>query len=198
MELTRVFTALGLLGYLMVSCNQPMQSEDYIQWIRDYRNGLHVKQRTGGFEFDVQYQPADYLRLQRKQSGGLSKAGNQGHEDGLELMQYYTLAIGLSTGDTDLLDHGTEDMESRQRRLYYFSYHFQYDIVLEEGNRRLPCVLFHFEKPADLQGRRTFLLGFERYESDAEEAKLIIDSSQFGSLPVHIRVLKDKIPEVTL
>lgn len=180
---------------ILLGCGRSFNNEDYIRWVKDYHNGLHVNKQIGEFEFDVQYQPADYVRLQKMTTASFS---DQSNGEGTGEIQYYILTIGLVDKSIDFINYDVRDMEEKQHKLYYFSYRFQDDITLLEENEVLPCVLFHFEKPVDLRGSRTFLLGFERHNKDAKEATLKITSDQFGSLPVSIKVSKVNIPDLKL
>lgn len=172
--------------YLM-SCSSSLERNDYVSWVRDYKNGLHIKSIYNDFVFDLQYQPKAYLDLLRE---------NRPLNDDL---QYYVLNLSIVDPGLDFMEYNVSDVGEKQRRLYYFSYLFQSDIFLEEHGERFPCVLFHFEQ-STLNNGKTFVLGFERSGSDGivKESKLIVDSSYFGSLPIKIKVNKDNIPSVKL
>ena len=187
---------LILSGSLWVSCHGSLDKEDYISWVRNYSNGLHVNQQVGEFAFDVQYQPSDYLWLQKMTTENSEKQQEKNAPS--QEIQYYVLTVGLTSKNADFINYGVNDLPGKQRKLYYFSYQFQNDIKLEEGGRQVPCALYHFEKPVDLRGTRTFLLGFERPDKNAQESILIIESEQFGSLPVKIKMSKANIPNLKL
>ncbi|HTF21023.1 MAG TPA: hypothetical protein VK658_23270 [Chryseolinea sp.] len=186
------FVLLALLS----CCTHTLDRNEYVQWVRDYDNGLHVSKWIGEYDLDVQYQPAQYVRLQKMGTG--SYQGEPVGENGGGALQYYLLTLGLHGKNTDFISYGVSDAAEKQRKLYYFSYRFQDEITLEEGDEKLPCVLYHFEKPVDLKGSRTILLGFEQRTNKPETATLKIDSDQFGSLPVRIKISKANIPHVAL
>lgn len=185
-----------MLFALLSCCTRTLDRNEYVQWVRDYDNGLHVSKRIGEYELDLQYQPAPYVRLQKMGTGSYTE--KRVNEDGAGELQYYLLTVGLHGNNTDFISYGVSDLAEKQRKLYYFSYRFQEDITLEEGDKELPCVLYHFEKPVDLKGSRTILLGFEQQTNKPETATLKIDSDQFGSLPVRIKISKANIPHVAL
>jgi len=177
---------LGL--FFLNSCSHRLEKAEYIQWVNSYDNGLHVKKDYGDFVFDLQHEPTDYHSLVR----------NDGYTTKEDDLQYYILKIGLKDPTQDLILHNVNDVAGKQQNLYYYSYLFQNDIFLEEASGELPCVLFHFEQN-DLLKTRTFILGFENPRTEyAEESKLIIQSPQFGSLPVKIQILKHNIPSLKL
>lgn len=181
---------------LCMGCGNQLDRHDYVKWIRDYDHQLHVKKAHHDYVLDVQYTPADYIWLQRTQDPTGAHYAAEIKE--IENLQYYTLTLGVADSTLDFIDYGVADIQEKQRKLYYFSYNFQDDITLEEAGTTLPCVLFHFEKIADLRHTRTFVLGFENQYPDSEEARLVISSPQFGSLPFKIKINKKPVPALAL
>jgi hypothetical protein len=177
-------------------CSGKLDRTEYVRWVCDYENNLHVRKGYQDFVFDVQYSPADLVWLQRTRV--VDQSHYQEEKKEIENMQYYTLNISISGDDVDIVDYGVSDMAERQRKLYYFSYLFQQDIKLEDGGEEVPCVLFHFERPVDLKNSRTFMLGFENRHKDSKEARVVITSPHFGSLPIKIKVSKDNIPTLVI
>lgn len=177
-----------------ISCSNELGQDEYVQWVHDYANGLHVKKEAGDFVFDVQFTPAEYKRLQNNQLKEIDR--NQRPEQ--EEMQYYTLTVSSQDPGADLINYNVQEAGDKQRRLYYFSYLFQEDIYLEENGKRVSCVLYHFEKPVDLKRSSTFVLGFENPNPQPETVKLVIDSEQFSALPIKIKINKDNIPALKL
>jgi len=187
MKVSRTVFLVVLTGWMVSSCMSKLDDQSYIQWVRSYDNGLHVRKESGGFLFDVQYLPKEYRWLQDK-SNALT-------DDGLE---YYTLTISPRDEGQDLLMAIAQDEIQYQRLVYYLSYGFQQDLVLETEGVRYPCVLYHFERPADMKNSRTFMLGFEKAETASEQVRLIIESEVLSSLPVHIKIVKSNIPALAL
>lgn len=192
------FLSVLLISNLLLTggCNSTLDKQEYVRWIRDYNNNVHVRSSGSDFIFDVQYQPAEYVLLQRG-IGDLPAEARVQELKKLEGVQYYTLVLSTAEG-TDLVSYRVSNESERQKREYYFSYQFQQDITLEEGGKVLPCILYHFEKPRSQQGGRTFVLGFENNVKQAGEAKLVIRSSLVSSLPVKIKIVKSDIPNVDL
>ncbi len=182
-----------LLGTI-TSCHGNLDKKEYVAWVRDYENGLHVKKQQIPYYFDLQYQPMPYMMLQRASSSSAS----EGQDKSESAIQYYTLSIGLEDNSMDILRYQITNQAEKQQRLYYFSYQFQNDITLEENGKVFPCVLFHFESEATVNNARTFVLAFERSPTASKEATLIINSGTFGPIPVKIRVSKDHIPSLKL
>lgn len=181
---------LYVLGVLMltVACNSTLDEQSYIKWVQDYENGLHVKKESGDYNFDVQFLPDDYRWLQYKEG-----ERNKGDD-----LQYFLLTVSPREDGFDLVEYKVQTEEEKQRRLYYLSYTFQSDLVVEENGETFPCVLYHFERPADMKNSRTFLLGFEKSATSSTETKLVISSSLLGSLPVNIKISKEDIPALSI
>jgi hypothetical protein len=171
-------------------CHQSLPPNEYKAWLRDPENGLHVTQTSGDFIFDIQFKPEDLMRLER---AGTASA-KPGEQSG---MQYYTMKIACADPSVDIVKYKVANQAAYQQRLYYFSYLFQNDITLEENGTRYPCVLFHFEN-TDLSGNRVFTLGFDTSKMLSEESMIVIESPQFGSLPVKIEIEKDNIPTLKI
>ena len=177
----------------MSACNGPLNAKDYIAWVQDYDNGLRVIREANNFVFDLQYQPTEYVWLQRNK-GEINKGGVRDDKSAIDELQYYTLTIGVKDNLADFVDYAVQSINEKQEKLYYFSYDFQQDIKLDENGKTLPCILFHFERTLDLKPTRTFVLGFKNMDKTATEARLIIDSDWLGSIPVKMKVSKDNIP----
>jgi hypothetical protein len=112
-----------------------------------------------------------------------------------EHLQYYTLTVGLPESTNDFLENQVSSPEEKQQLLYYYSYQFQNDLTLEDGDSKLPCVLFHFERSADIKNSRTFVLAFENLHADSREVNLSIQSELFPQL-VTIKISKNNIPSL--
>ena len=183
----RCFTqAIIIAGFLaVVGCREKLAPDQYIIWIQDYDNGLHVKREYADFVFDVQFQPQDFFKLTAAQP---EPAG-----DGSVAMQYYLLRISCKDPSMDPVRYGVNNVSEWQQRLYYYSYLFQNDLFLEEDGVKYPCVLFHFEQ-SDISNSRVFTLGFETSARGADRSRLLIESEQFGSLPLRMEIVKEKIP----
>lgn len=175
-----------IVSVLISSCARELEKAEYIRWVQDPKNGLHVIKATSGFVFDLQYQPSDYLWLQ---SGDQNQATLANQPDNI---QHYLLSVSELDPELGL------DNNEKQERLYYFSYLFQNDIHLEEDGNLEPCMLYHYEGQRSTGNKRIFLLGFENRNSKSNEAKVLIQSKYFGSLPIRIKNVKENIPTLKI
>jgi hypothetical protein len=178
-------------------CNARLNREDYVKWVRDYRNDLHVQSLVGDYVFDLQYQPSAYVLLQRGISD-IPEANRARELNKMSDIQHYILTISTRDG-ADLVSSGSGSEVETQQRQYYLSYEFQNDISIEEADGKvLPCVLYHYERLRGAGGGRTIVLGFENPTKNSKEAKVVIRSDLFSALPIKIKVAKSNIPQVTL
>jgi hypothetical protein len=178
------------------ACDSKSDHAHYVEWIRDYENGAHVRSTVSDFVLDLQYQPAEYVLLQRGINNLSAPAKAEALEE-ISAVQHYILTLGISS-NTDPVAYGANTDIEKQQLQYYFSYRFQDDITLEENGKVLPCILYHFEKPVNSGGRRTFVLGFENSDKNGKEAEVVIRSAMFGAMPVRIRIIKTNIPQIDL
>ena len=191
-----VVGSIALLAIVLYACSGPIDKDAYVRWVQDQENGLHVTKIVGDYVFDLQYQPTDYVVLQRS-AGNLNAGQYDQMKNEISSMQYYTLTISIADNRSDFIDFNIQSLQEKQQKLYYFSYQFQDDIHVEENGKKLPCVLFHFERPVDLKPARTFVLGFER-TGDSPTSVLNIISDYLGGEVVRINISKENIPTLKL
>jgi len=181
---------------LFCSCDSRLNKQSYIKWVTDYQNNLHVKSYHADLIFDLQYQPAAYVLIQR----GIENYNPDSllvEVEKLSDVQYYILTI--STKDkVDLINYGLTDVAAKQQRQYYFSYRFQDNIALDDDGKILPCILYHAQKPTTADGGRVFVLGFENPNRNSVSAKIVITSDVLNASPVKIEIAKSNIPQVDL
>lgn len=188
------YTAI-LFMLSLAACSGRLEKNDYVKWVRNYENRIHQQKEIGDYILDLQYQPTDYVLLQRT-NGEVEKEQMEGLRAEIENIQYYILTLKIKDKDIDVIKYGANNAKEAQERLYYFSYQFQHDIYLEEDEKRLPCVLFHFERSADLQAGRTFVLGFENQNAKANT--IVIDSKRLADMPIKINISKENIPALNI
>ncbi len=182
--------------FTLAACSTKLEPREYMAWVESYDHGLHIKQTSGPFVFDLQYKPSAYVLLQQE---GLQVSPVKLGQASLETeMQHYTLTLGLADGKGDFLDYQAGNYVEQQQKLYYFSYLFQNDIYMEEGGKKQPCLLFHFERSYDLKPSRTFVLGFESPSKGIAPAQIVIHSPWLKTGPVKLLIEKKNTPTVKL
>jgi hypothetical protein len=187
-----------LLATLMSCCNRPLDRDAYVSWLKNEKNGLRDIRSEGGRYFDLQYQPAEMVYLQRNPGNSLGREETEAELEGISVLQYYTLTVGLERGGEDFIASGTSGPAERQERIYYFSYPFQEDIFLVENGKKLSPVLFHFERSMDMKSSRTFVLGFENTGAGRGTATFVIESPLFGPAPIELKINKTDLKKLKL
>jgi hypothetical protein len=187
---------LVLISLLFSGCRRTLTASEYIPFVSDYQNGLHVKKDYQEYVFDLQYIPLEMLALQR--GIDISDDALKAFKDENSGLQYFTLAISLNDKSMSVLNYKISDIAQRQVKEYYFSYLFEKDIKLEEEGKSLPCKLYHFERNAQAANQIKLVLAFENQNQNSEEVRLVISSEEFGSLPIKIKVSKNNIPALKI
>lgn len=185
---TRKYLSLIVVTVIVLtSCRPQPGDKEFVSWVRDYDNGMHVRHLQNDLAFDLQYQPSEYVWMQRNGNFDSKVFNSQRAE--LDQMQYFLLSIRSSDGQNDVITHrANRDVELTNKLLYYFSYRFQDDIVVDEGPRRWPCTLYHYEQ----HGTKSFVLGFPKGTDVTTDVTLMIDSPVLDSIPVRIKVSTPK------
>lgn len=175
-----------MAGFLVVSCTpSELDPKEYASWVKDYSNGIHKKKKVGDITFDAQYKPAELIAIAETKGVATNKELFQKRLQEVQGMDYVELRIVSDKGD--FIKEQTGSTEQGAQKLYYFSFHFQNDIYLQQGDNRIPCTLYHFERAYDLSKERRFLLGFAKPENGKGEKTLIIDSQALGTGTVKIK-----------
>lgn len=187
-----------LIATLLSSCNRPLDREAYIGWLTAEKNGLRNVQSVSDHYFDLQYQPAEMVYLQRYPKNDRPQAERNVELEGIAALQYYTLTVGLADTGEDFIFSGTSDPTERQNRIYYFSYPFQDDIYLLENGEKLSPVLFHFERSMDMKSSRTFVMGFENKATGPGVVSFVVESPFFGPEPITLKINKGAIKKLKL
>lgn len=184
-----------LATLMMVACTTGLTPEAYREWVKSPENGLRVRKEANGILLDWQYQPVDLMLLNRGLRGG--EAVTDSLRRDMAVVQYYQLTLRTKDGAEILPRFGTS-VEEKQRTQYYFSYLLERDVVLEEQEQKLPCVLYHFDKSGSDNTTLTCLLGFENLFPASESSTVIINSPYISSLPIKFTIFKNNIPSLKL
>jgi len=170
---------LGVLALCWsVSCG--LNKEEYVEWVRNEKNGLHQKKTAGDYEYEVQYMPQEYLKLLRL--GHQASREQWAQDTARSNAQVFSLKI---TCVNDSLAQRLKEAsyEAKQKRDYYFAYLLGNEIRLKEGKALRAPIFSHFET-----GQKEYQLAFEWDGKSRGEATLIIASPPLGKNPAEITV----------
>lgn len=180
--------SLFFLFFLLGSCGkETLLPSDYIVWVNNEDNGLVKKKTIVPLEVEALYKPLDYIIANEQRTNAIDKVAYEARKKALEGLQYYTIKLGITGGKLDVTNYEVSDNGQQQERLNYLSFAMQKDIKLVEGMDTLPCVLYHFERSYDIAAYRTFVLAFEKKETNKTTDKtLILDLPYFKTGPVKL------------
>jgi len=146
---------------LLSSCTQrPLSARDYVAWVNNKQHGLKVETTFGDFAFTLFYRPLPYLALKEFPDGQFKKQDINKQINDMSEFQYYTLEIASCDKKTDVLQNGLRSKDEYYARIQYFSFLMQNDLFLMDGDEKLPCKLFQYERDFNLSPFQRFSLGF--------------------------------------
>lgn len=171
---------------------------EYVEWVEAPGNGLHASRTAGGYVFDVQYKPAEYVVLREQLLMPASEAEMKDETAQLADMQYFTFRISREDSK-DLLQDDVATSEDYSSRLVYFTGAMQHDLSLVQNGDTLPCMLFHFERTFGVDARSTFLLGFPQTGNEtASDKTFVFEDHELGTGPVLVTIEKESIKNIPL
>jgi len=137
-----------------------LSPKDYVNWVKDNKNGLKKDKKIEDLIFTVQYKPIDYVICMEERSDEIADSTIKKKTKELEGMEYIDFKIEVASGQGELLKHNLSDRAEYKDRVNYFAYKMQQDIQLVEGLDTIPCSLSHFERAYDVAPYSSFVLGF--------------------------------------
>lgn len=201
MNLLIKYVCFSFVVLLVRDCNSSVRSlgpADYVNWVEDPENGLHITKAVGETTIELQYKPQDYQVLKDNPQTELSLDEFKSQQAEISDMQYFTLRISNSKGG-DLLRSDASGVSDFSQRLAYFSSAMQKDISLIDGKDTVKCLLFHFERSYGIDPRSTFVLGFpfaknkNTLPGKNEDKTVLFDDHEIGTGPVMITIEAEKL-----
>lgn len=198
-----VFT-LGALILFALGCGRTrLDKEAYLKWMKEETNPLRKVKNIGVYTYEVLYTPAGYLVAGDLLTQAIApETADQAYKEKSN-MHYFRIRLSVKEAKQDILKYNLSSQEEYYNRLYYYSYTFAESIKLLQCGKETDCELFHFEKTYDLQGARTFMLGFPKNPAcqSEEEITISIDSKIINAGPVKINYSVQEmknIPELAI
>lgn len=175
-----------LVSIVFFSCGQPEPGDaNYVEWVRDPKNGFHVMQTRGRFIYDLQLQPSEFVWIQR--NGSFNHNEFESQRPQLDSLAYFVLNIRPINGRKNFIDElSSVDPGRRDELLYYFSFRFQDGISMQADQRRA-TVLYHFEQ----FGTKSFVFAFKKGDESVRAYTVRIESPYLDSVPIEINVKSD-------
>ncbi len=172
---------------------QELTAAEYVTWIEQEENGLHMTKKIGEYVFDLQYKPAEYVVLKENMILPASSEEMKSETANYSDMQYFTLRIKGENGQDPLTD--VADLDTYTSRLVYFTGAMQHDLKLVAGADTLPCMLFHYEPTSGIDGRLTFLIGFPGTSPETDRT-FLMEGHELNTGPICITIDKSSINNI--
>ncbi len=202
------FLWLAVSIILLYGCkHSSLKPAAYVKWIENKENKLKVEKKIGETKFILQYKPIPYMVFQEEKNLELDKSHFSKRAEELSEMQYYSLRILPSERNRDVLTVGINSEQEYFDRVNYFSFNFQNDIKLLDGEDTLYCTQFQFVNNYGLAPYADFVIAFKkqpeeiRLEKTLADKKFIIEDKVFGNGMVKFNIEKDivnNIPSVLI
>lgn len=173
---------------------QPVKSlsaAEYKTWVRQ---NLFVQKKIGALEYEVLYQPQEFIFLQQHPETATRPTPSAALETEDDF-QYFLLTITHTAGE-DLLKGGAADQALYQERLRYYSFEMQQDIRLLDGADTLSCKMFHFERTYGLAPYGKFVLAFEKAKQPVTHKTFILHDQLNGNGIVKLRFDKALLSQI--
>jgi hypothetical protein len=187
------------------SCSQSEELAplEFVKWIENPSNGLIVEKEKEDLIFKLQYKPIEYVVAVQERKRQLSKKVFEKAKSQMEGLQYFTFRISPADVNKPLLDKSRLTSEDYDRRINYFSFEMQHDLVLFDGQDSLRCLLFHYERAYNLNAENTFLLGFDlpNNQIPTGSKKLIFHDPILGTGQIELNIDQEdlaRIPKLNL
>lgn len=149
------------MTFLLVGCGrQTLQSEDYIKWIEDSKNGLVKTETYGKVKYTVAYRPADYNKaksLLNNDSFQITNSNKKNHS--------FIIKMEPVDGKTQVLVIDAIEKQEPFQRINYYLSEAQNHIKLIEGNDTLPSTNYIYERYYNLSPSQNMVIGFEQKQA---------------------------------
>ena len=177
-------------------CSSDMPLDEFVEWNLDTNNGLSQKTNRGDFNFELTYQPREWVNLQNHRKELPSKGEWNSQLEARKEFQYYKLKVWVDGHPNFLKANLTHDKEYHERLAYYTSF-AQNDIQLADGTDTLNCTQYHFERNYGIQPFQTILLGFASGEDAQSSSKTLIFNDRVLNIePVELTIPKENLQRI--
>lgn len=170
-------------------------ASEYVNWVRDEKNGFIKTKVVGDFTFSLQYKPAAYMALIEAGVEGFSIDSIKNLYTLYNEMEYYELKIEHTKWNEELIKYGTNGMSDYQNRVAYYSFHVNNDIVVKCNTDEKPCLIHHWERNYNAAPNTILQFAFER-SNDCEEKIVEYNDRVFGNGILKFRFKKADINKV--
>ncbi|MDR1729697.1 MAG: hypothetical protein LBR52_03450 [Prevotellaceae bacterium] len=172
--------------------NKELTPAEYVQWVRDERNGLRVNRQEGAYTYEIQYQPVEYLVVLQERSEVIAASTLKEEAERRGDLLYFTFKMSSEKGKGILSDN---DLVIENKDIYLLS-GLQQDIMLAEGQDTLECVMLHFESSNNLVPYDQCVLAFEKPGNPASDFTFLFRTEKYAGGWVKIPIKRESINRI--
>lgn len=165
---------------------------EYVQWVRDERNGLRIKKQDGAYMYELQYQPVEYLVVLQERSEKIKASTLKEEAAKRGDLQYFTFKM-LSVQGKGILSDKNLFIENKE--IYLLS-GLQQDLMLAEGKDTLQCVMLHFEAANNLVPYDQCVLAFEKSENPKSDITFLFRTEKYADGWVKIPIKRENLNRI--
>jgi len=165
---------------------------EYVQWVRDERNGLRIKKQDGNYVYELQYQPIEYLVVLQERSEEIKASTLKEEAKKRGDLHYFTFKMATTKGKGILSD---KDLFIENKEIYLLS-GLQQDFMLTEGNDTLNCVMLHFESANNLVPYDQCVLAFEKSENPTSDIVFLFRAEKYSDEWVKIPIKRENLSRI--
>lgn len=175
-----------------------LEPKGFVLWMRNEENGLRRKRQVDDYVFTAQYKNWQYILAAELAGGKIKKEEVNARKEKIVGMQYYDLTIDVANLKQTVLEFKATK-ENYQARLDYFMFGMKDDVYLLEGDEKISCKLYHYERAYNLNSHTTFLLAFDQRPDYVDSTKvLVIDPEILGVGEMRIEFNREDISKIPL
>ena len=190
------FSFLGLKKPFYLS-GTSLEPYEYVSFIDQGDNGLHVTKEFEDLAFEVTYKPTDYLVVKELKQKHILPADYKAVRQDYKDMHYFLLSIKNTSEQTDVLKYKISTPTAYSERLKYFSFGMERDFRLVEGTDTIPCSMVLYERNYGINGQANFMLAFPVTDTSAVYDKTILfEDKIFGMGMLKFQVSKESIAAI--
>jgi hypothetical protein len=187
----------------MGSCGKEhLNPQQYASWVTNEKHGLVIKKVMNGIEYKVQLKPLDFVALLEEGSNAIDRKKFEQDKKDMEGFEYFTFYISTSDHKKDVLSAYSNDQNDYFSRLNYFANMMQDDIYLQNGDEKVPCAMFHYERDYNLTPFQKFSIAFKLDKQKIKTDQILVFNDRILNnttieLPISKKAIKD-LPDLKI
>ncbi len=181
---------------------QSLTPLEYVKWVKSSESGLVKVKTINDLKFSMYHLPTAYMICNDAKDEKLTQQKVVSLALQYQDYEYYMLRIEAPQFNQEFVKYQVSSPTEYEKRIEYYAFSMQHDIVLETENMTIPCEIFHFERIYNIAPYSTFLLGFPKeLMEDTKERTLVFNEKVFNKGIVKFRWLStelDNIPQIAI